>query len=279
MERESIIRETRRIAEEDGTETVTRPRFLTRSGVAVKDLQRYFDRWTDALAAAHLGPRRNLKLGDEDLLREMAAAFRRAGGIRTWTEFKRHSRYSGNAYYRCFGGWPAALVAFRDWLPANDPNFPYEDALDRAIDAVRPARGSRYPGRPARKLRLAPASTARYGPALGFRGHNCAPATELGVVLLFGTVFHELGFTVETIRPGFPDCEARRPIGRGDHWEPVRIEFEYRSSSFRDAGHDPEGCDLIVCWIHDWPDAPRPVLELRSAIRKLPGWGPGRGTP
>jgi hypothetical protein len=35
----------------------------------------------------------------------------------------------------------------------------------------------------------------------------------------------------------------------------VRIEFEFRSKSFHDHGHDPAGCDLVVCWKHDWPGA------------------------
>jgi hypothetical protein len=31
-------------------------------------------------------------------------------------------------------------------------------------------------------------------------------------------------------------------------------------------GHDPRGCDWIVCWIHDWPSAPPHlrIVELRK---------------
>ncbi len=75
---------------------------------------------------------------------------------------------------------------------------------------------------------------------------------------------------MDTVRPDFPDCAARRRLGRGSRlWRPVLLEFEYRSSGFQRDRHDPEGCDLIVRWIHDWLDCPVPVLELRSEIRRL----------
>jgi hypothetical protein len=35
-------------------------------------------------------------------------------------------------------------------------------------------------------------------------------------------------------------------------------------------GHAPEKCDLIVCWINNWPECPLEVLELRSLLPKLP---------
>ena len=41
------------------------------------------------------------------------------------------------------------------------------------------------------------------------------------------------------------------------------------SRNFRDHGHDPAGCDVVVCWEHNWPDCPKKVLELRSAIGVL----------
>jgi hypothetical protein len=51
----------------------------------------------------------------------------------------------------------------------------------------------------------------------------------------------------------------------------VRIEFEFRSRTFRDHGHDPDGCDLIVCWEHNWPECPLEVVELRKVIDDLEG--------
>jgi len=106
---------------------------------------------------------------------------------------------------------------------------------------------------------------------LNFRGLQHAPINEQGVVFLFGVVAHELGFLVESIAQGFPDCEAKRRVsGASGRLEKVRIEFEYRSRSFQEHGHNAHACDLIVCWEDNWPDAPVEVLELRLAIQQLP---------
>lgn len=93
-----------------------------------------------------------------------------------------------------------------------------------------------------------------------------APANELGVVFLFAHVARRLGFMIEAIRPQFPDCIASRQIG--DSGKRMRIEFEFRSWSFKAHGHDPAKCDIIVCWHHDWPDCPTrlEVIELKRCF-------------
>lgn len=90
-----------------------------------------------------------------------------------------------------------------------------------------------------------------------------APANELGVVFLFAHVARRLQFRIEEIRPQFPDCIAYRRLG--DVEKKLKIEFEYKSSSFKAHRHDPKQCDVIVCWHHDWPDVPRSieVIELK----------------
>jgi len=30
--------------------------------------------------------------------------------------------------------------------------------------------------------------------------------------------------------------------------------------------HDVDGCDLIVCWSHNWPDCPLEVLALENVV-------------
>jgi len=51
----------------------------------------------------------------------------------------------------------------------------------------------------------------------------------------------------------------------------VNLEFEFESRNFRDHGHPLTGCDVIVCWRHNWPDCPAhiEVLELSSLIKSL----------
>jgi hypothetical protein len=94
-----------------------------------------------------------------------------------------------------------------------------------------------------------------------------APQTESGVLYLFGKVADDLNMYIEELRPEAPDAIARRFTGKG--WERLRIEFEQRSSDFKQRGRDAEACDLIVCWEHDWATCPLEVIELRDRIREM----------
>ena len=125
---------------------------------------------------------------------------------------------------------------------------------------------------PPTKLRYPPLDHRPiYGQPMDFRGLRHEPVNEQGVVLLFGMVARELGYTVEAVQSGFPDCEAKRQIAP-ERWQRVHLEFEFESRNFRDHGHSPAGCDVIVCWRHNWPDCPPhlEILELSSLIRSLP---------
>ena len=110
-----------------------------------------------------------------------------------------------------------------------------------------------------------------YGHPMDFRGLRHEPVNEQGVVLLFGMVAKELGYTVEAVQSAFPDCEAKRQIAP-HRWQRVHLEFEFESRNFRDHGHPLTGCDVIVCWRHNWPDHPPhlEILELSSLIQSLP---------
>ncbi len=91
-----------------------------------------------------------------------------------------------------------------------------------------------------------------------------APQNELGVVFLFAHIARRKGLKIDEIKPGFPDCIAYKNTGKGE--KKIRIEFEYKSRNFLQQGHDPKGCDCIVCWEHNWPGKPRniEVIELRK---------------
>jgi len=102
------------------------------------------------------------------------------------------------------------------------------------------------------------------GDLINFRGLVYAPLNENGVIFLFGRVADDLHMYIEEIKPGFPDCVARRYTGKG--WGRVRIEFEFISSNFKQHGHNPDECDIVVCWEHDWKDCPIEVIELKSEI-------------
>lgn len=112
------------------------------------------------------------------------------------------------------------------------------------------------------------------GKLINFRGLVYAPVEENGVIFLFSKLNTDLNLNIETIRKGFPDCIAKRYIGKGKY-EEVNIEFEFRSSDFKRHGHlksmaNGAKCDMIVCWEHDWKECPREleVLELQSEYSK-----------
>ena len=46
----------------------------------------------------------------------------------------------------------------------------------------------------------------------------------------------------------------------------VRIEFEYESRNFLRHMHEASRCDVIVCWVHNWPECPLEVIELSKLV-------------
>jgi hypothetical protein len=103
-----------------------------------------------------------------------------------------------------------------------------------------------------------------FGPRIGTKAMPFGPTNEMGVVALFAILAEKLGFSIELVRVRFPDCLAKRNIG--GKWEHCEIEFEFRSSDFEKHGHNPNNCDLIVCWINDWENCPIPVLALQDCF-------------
>ncbi|MFM8534093.1 MAG: hypothetical protein ACKOEC_11030 [Acidimicrobiia bacterium] len=113
------------------------------------------------------------------------------------------------------------------------------------------------------------ALSSRVGRQIRADGMVYAPTSELGVVLLFGSLAPKLGYSVESVHPWFPDCTATY---RGER---VRIEFEFRARDFKSHGHDPLGADHIVCWENDWqPVPPRyrhlKILSLKPYVNARP---------
>lgn len=87
-------------------------------------------------------------------------------------------------------------------------------------------------------------------------------------MFLFALLAKDLGFVVELIRTEFPDCQALRQVGP-ERWQQVWIEFEYESRNFLKHFHDASKADIIVCWSHNWPECPLPVIELKGMVKRL----------
>ncbi|HZI56590.1 MAG TPA: hypothetical protein VFF39_07430 [Verrucomicrobiae bacterium] len=107
-----------------------------------------------------------------------------------------------------------------------------------------------------------------YGTPLHLPGMAHAPTNEAGVLCLFAMLATKLGFTVLRMQSEFPDCEALRRVDKG-RCQRLWIEFEFESRNFQLHVHDEKQCDLIVCWVHNWPECPLPVLELQPIAEKM----------
>ena len=108
-----------------------------------------------------------------------------------------------------------------------------------------------------------------YGGPMQLPGFRHEPVNEQGVMVLFGMFAKELGYLIEAVQAGFPDCEAKRRIS-AERWQRVHIEFEFESRNYRDHGHPLAGCDVIVCWRHNWESCPAhiEVLELSQHVKR-----------
>ncbi len=265
--RDGLIAAVRAVAGRTGSRQLRLVDFRACSGCDERLIYRHFSGWPELCRAAGLEPhRRGVRTPDADVFAAVRDGFIAAGGIVARSRMPGRLPSGAQVPEWRWGGWNGLLVAFRDWAGKNAPDFPYLAELDaRIARSPKPRKRKSDPEDPAWPVR----SGRAVGDPLGFRALLHAPVNEQGVVLLFGMVAGELGFAIDTVQPGFPDCDAKRRVGPA-RWESVRIEFEFRSRAFREHRHDVAGCDLIVCWEHDWPDCPIEVLELRAAIAELP---------
>lgn len=207
-------------------------------------------------------------LTDDDLLNEYHRVVSILGDIPTLAVFNDKATISADVISRRFGRSKGIVKKYMEWLKINYPDSPLLQRI-----RVKEKSSAQIKEPPTTKLssEWERGDGPVYGAPIDFRGLRHAPINENGVIFLFGMVSYELGFIVEAIHNAYPDCEAKRCIDRrGNRWQRVRIEFEHRSSHFRDHGHNPQNCDLIVCWKHDWVDCPIEVIELKKVIKELP---------
>ena len=260
--------------------------FVARTRVTKHSVMRHFPRWNEAIKAAGLEPCRvYVRPANNDLLKDWAEVVRKKRGLPSRSAYLVTGKYYPRTIEKRFGGWPAVPEAFRkfakgkrEWanvvalLAAGVPN-------EKPLTARTNPQGCRLPSRQDRyALQHWPGKTghatlrdrATYGNPIDFREMRHEPVNEQGVVLLFGMLAKELGYVVEMVQTGFPDCEAMRQIAP-ERWQRVHIEFEFESRNFRDHGHPASGCDVIVCWRHNWAECPQgiEVVELSSVIKSL----------
>jgi hypothetical protein len=174
----------------------------------------------------------------------------------------------GDGYWPlAIGSWPSNKPVAFSGQPKQDQEFSHKGHEGAQRKSGTELEACDFEDR----MRLAPHGVLKDRPVMGEPFDRSpmtnAPVNELGVMVLFGMVAAGLGLQVESVQGKFPDCMAKRQVAPGK-WQHLRIEFEYESKNFKLHGHDPKGCDMIVCWRHNWKDCPAEieVVELSRLV-------------
>lgn len=217
----------------------SRAEFKAKSGMTEYHVLQHFPSWREAVRAAGLEPdSTNIKLDDDELLRDWGALVRKHRQIPTRDQYRREGKYSPGVFERHFGPWSTIPGKFRDFsqgkpewvdvvalLPITVPKRTASDG-NRTVSAN--FSNLTASGAVSRNQHAKLEDRPTYGNPIDFRGLRHEPVNEQGVVFLFGMVAKEIGYMVEAVQAGFPDCEAKRQISAGK-WQRVRIEFEFES--------------------------------------------------
>lgn len=252
--------------------------FKSNTGMSEYQILRHFPNWREAVRAAGLQPdSTNLRLDNATLLQDWGEFVRRIRQIPTRAHYIREGKFSTGVFEKHFGSWSSLPLKFQEFakgksewadvlslLPANNLKLPQKSGRTSSVEQYLESPTSVILRKP-RYTKLQDRST--YGNPIDFRGLRHEPVNEQGVVFLFGMVARELGYMVEAVQTGFPDCEAKRQV-EGGKLQRVRIEFEFESRNY---DHPIDGCDVIVCWRHNWSECPAyiEVIELQNIIRTL----------
>jgi hypothetical protein len=248
--------------------------FVARAGISKYSVFQVFPRWNDAVRAAGLQPCRLYgRPKDNELLKDWGETVRKRRDLPSRRGYRLAGKYEARTLETRFGGWSAVPRAFRSFAKGKRE---WADVIE-VLSLCGRKKGRRLPNdsaasaMPRQQLQHARVKgRATYGNPTNFRGLRYEPVNEQGVVLLFGMLANDLGYLIEAVQKGFPDCEAMRQIAP-ERWQRVHIEFEFESKNFRDHGHPVTGCDVIVCWRHNWDDCPDhiEVLELSTRMKSL----------
>ena len=225
-----------------------------------------FGSCTRALQAAGLKPAGSSRRPSlRDLFLDWIHVARKSGRIPTGVSYARYSKFSIYPLTNRFGRWSQVPAAVETYILDNNLREQYQDILEMVASYRQPRQDATIrPAWKARKWQDRPV----YGAPMVRGALLYEPVNEAGVMVLFGALAEDLGFSVIRVQTEFPDCLATCEVEPGRCQE-VRIEFEFVSRNFREHKHDFRGCDIIVCWEHNWPNCPLPVLELRSEVRRL----------
>ena len=254
------------------------------TGIADEALHKHFGGLTRAMELAGLRPSgRGFRQQKSTVLLDWAVVARKLGKIPTLAEYQSRGLFSAMPFRAGYGNWTNVPNAFQRFAREQKIQGKWKDVLKliAAGPKVSQENGGRQRQPSGTGLELRKPVTRRgrvldglpiYGAPMHLPEMAHEPLNELGVIFAFGVLARRLGFVALRFQPGFPDCEALREVARGV-WQRVRIEFEFESRNFLRHRHKPNGCELIVCWKHNWKECPKglEVIELRKVLHRMIG--------
>jgi hypothetical protein len=283
--KEEIIAAIRECAEKVGR-TPKFMEFLTMfPKIRRKAIRREFTTYMKALEASGLeGSGVGYSYPMKTLFRNWAGVVRELQRVPSMSEYELYSRFSYQPITRRFKSWLNVPRAMAQYAINEGLQEEYADVLEivrvkqvgmmaaraasQTAQAVQAAPVNGAGPRPVRPM-IASAGQV-YGMPLITSPLAFGPMNEAGVLFLFGMLAERLGFIVTHVQTAFPDLQALVRVDENS-CQMVKIEAEYESRNFREHMHSAKDCDLIVCWIHNWPDCPLEVIELRSVAMEMAG--------
>jgi len=248
---EELLAELRRVAQELGKPALAGTDLIDNSPLRCHVFKKRFGSWNRALTLAGLEIRKLSQVSRKEMLDDIRRVWDTLEHQPSREEYERHGNISYGTIKKRFHGFSKALSALNE--EGQEQNA---DAGERAISSG-PVSVLAPPG----KDRL-------YGEVINFRGMQHGPVNEQGVVFLFGLVAKELGFIVEGVQQGFPDCDAKQYDKKRRGYIRREMEFELNSKNFVEHGHPLGWRGIIVCWEDDWPDHPLniDIIALKDVL-------------
>ncbi len=265
MSKEEIVIAIKKCAAESGR-VPSLSEMFKQGRVSRRQVRKAFGNYAMALRASGMEPPRGAAVKLEDLFQDWAGVVRKLKKLPTIFEYERESAYSSKPLISRFKGWRGVAPMLLAYMERQGLEEEWADVAE-AIRASCRASSTAGPG-----VAEGPRGTGKilkdrptFGPPMAQSGMLCGPENENGVLVLFGMLAWRLGFAIKKVQTAFPDIIALRKIDE-QTWQEVRIEAEQESRNFVKHGHSPSGADLLVCWIHNWPECPIEVIELRSVV-------------
>jgi hypothetical protein len=283
MTKETVLAGLQKCAKKLGrTPTMREMRRMMK--ISEHNIRFHYKNLRSALREAGLDARaQGFKVNLVRLLEDWAHVARKLGHPPTCVEYRKAGEFADSTLILRCGAWSRVGARFRALAKEQKMESEWADVLAmiarwEGATTVAGRRRMQAQSRAIERMVLDEPELRRkirsdrpiYGPPSSLRGMRYDPVNEQGVVYVFGRVAEKLGFEVERIQSAFPDCEAMREVAAGK-WQRVRIEFEFNSRNFLEHKHPKEGCDIIVCWVHNWPECPEEieVIELSRIVRGM----------